>query len=313
MACIPAAAQKQAGRHTRKIGAAISPYQPQQYFTSAQRIARSSMASCRKVRCAKPALPSSHGTIPNIVAAWQKRLVQSNRRCIWLRAESGLYDGQRAEDRREEWELSPSRKTGGWMVTKNVLWRMCKWQFLNLSVVALKVQSKVEHLTRVTFLLDSWNQQEPKNLESNKKFNQGLDPQEMAHYLHQPFVNFDISQGRFFLVWLSNDIHLWRHLIQIQPGKEPSSKSQLTRKSQVSCQKLRPYASRKLPFFRQMDRHGRASGRIGDKKISLMQLGELLISNQNKIFGLFLHSVKMQRMCPASHRNFWRATVQWAM
>ena len=51
--------------------------------------------------------------------------MQSLRRCLWLRAESGLTglnDGQEAEDRRADGEQLENRRL-------NVLLRMCNQQF----------------------------------------------------------------------------------------------------------------------------------------------------------------------------------------
>ena len=48
--------------------------------------------------------------------------MQSLRRCLWLRAESGLNDGQEAEDRRADGEQLENRRL-------NVLLRMCNQQF----------------------------------------------------------------------------------------------------------------------------------------------------------------------------------------
>ena len=47
-----------------------------------------------------------------------------------LRAESGLYDGQGAEDRKAKGELSPSRKTGGWMVPQKIALANVQMQIL---------------------------------------------------------------------------------------------------------------------------------------------------------------------------------------
>ena len=74
-----------------------------------------------------------------------------------------------------------------------------------------------------------------------------------------------------------------------------------------SCDFLQVATTRKFPFFRQMDEL--LAGPATKKKIilagsSVMQLGALLQSNENSIFGLFFHITMMQRMCPASHRNF---------
>ena len=92
------------------------------------------------------------------------------------------------------------------------------------TVVTLKVQSKVEHLTRIAYQLDFLIQ----NQEAKNNGIKDLISQQIAHYIHQPFsdqvnrvaIDFDISLGLcFFLVllWRPHTIHLWRRLIQILP------------------------------------------------------------------------------------------------
>ena len=109
MACIPAAARKQASRHL-VVRPVVQEKSAQEFLFSLSMVhIRTEDYKVLDGGVSRSAMPLASTTF------WYhtKRFVQSLRKCLWLRAESGLYDGQGAEDSREEGELSPSRKTGG--------------------------------------------------------------------------------------------------------------------------------------------------------------------------------------------------------